>query len=120
MTTAPRLSDGKPGYYVPYFLQGPLIENDPRDYADETAVVRNAKQYVFMHPLGSVVTALIDAGLTLNWLHEHDAITWRMFDSLVQGRDRFVPMAEGALVAAGIFARGKSDRAPRKVSVIVV
>ena len=83
-----RLSDGKPGYYVPYYLQGPLIENDPRDYADETAVVRNAKQYVFMHPLGSVVTALINAGLTLNWLHEHDAITWRMFDSLVQDRDR--------------------------------
>jgi SAM-dependent methyltransferase len=83
-----RLSDGKPGYYVPYFLEGPLIENDPRDYADKTAVVRNAKQYVFMHPLGSVITALIEAGLTLNWLHEHDAITWRMFDSLVEGRDR--------------------------------
>lgn len=82
-----RLSDGKPGYYVPYFLQGPLIENDPRDYADERAVVRNAKQYVFMHRLGSVVTSLIDAGLTLEWLHEHDAITWRMFDSLVEGCD---------------------------------
>jgi SAM-dependent methyltransferase len=83
-----RLSNGEPGYYVPYFLQGPLIEDDPRDYADEMAVVRNAKQYVFMHPLGSVVTALIDAGLTLNWLHEHDAITWRMFDNLVEDRDR--------------------------------
>lgn len=83
-----RLSDGKPGYYVPYFLQGPLIENDSRDYADRTAVVRNAKQHVFMHPLGSVVTSLIEAGLTLNWLHEHDAVTWQMFDSLVEASDR--------------------------------
>jgi SAM-dependent methyltransferase len=82
-----RLSDGRPGYYVPYFLQGPLIEDDPRDYADEMAVMKNATQYVFMHPLGSVVTALIEAGLTLNWLHEHDAITWRMFDHLVKGSD---------------------------------
>jgi SAM-dependent methyltransferase len=80
-----RLPDRKPGYYVPYFLKGPLIENDSRDYADETAVLRNAKQYVFMHPLGNVVTSLIQAGLTLDWLHEHDAIGWRMFDSLVKG-----------------------------------
>ena len=85
-----RLSNGEPGYYVPYFLQGPLIEDDPRDYADEMAVVRNAKQdrSSCIRSLGSVVTALIDAGLTLNWLHEHDAIRWRMFDNLVEDRDR--------------------------------
>ncbi len=114
-----RLPDGKPGYYVPYFLQGPLVEDDPRDYADETAVVRNAKQYVFMHPLGSVVTALIDAGLTLDWLHEHDAITWRMFDSLVQGRDRlyrwpqepWLPMAYSLLATRSEHRDGCSQAA---------
>ena len=79
--------DGRPGYYVPYFLEGPLIYDDPRDYVDEAARLKNARQCTFMHPLGSVTTGLTDAGLTLKWLHEHDAITWRMFDNLVQGAD---------------------------------
>jgi len=29
------------------------------------------------------VTALLDAGLALDYLHEHDRITWRMFACLV-------------------------------------
>ena len=40
-----------------------------------------------MHPVGTVITTLINAGLTLNWLHEHNAITWRMFDNLVLSED---------------------------------
>jgi SAM-dependent methyltransferase len=81
------LPDGRPGYYVPYFLEGPLIQDDPRDYVDDAARLKNARQYTFMHPLSSVITGLVEAGLTLKWLHEHDAITWRMFDNLVQGAD---------------------------------
>ncbi len=30
------------------------------------------------------MTAVIDAGLRLDWLHEHDAVVWRMFDCLVE------------------------------------
>jgi hypothetical protein len=25
--------------------------------------------------------------MTLDWLHEHDAVTWHMFDALVRGAD---------------------------------
>jgi hypothetical protein len=81
------LLDGRPGYYVPYFLDGPLIEDDVRDYADTTAVVSNARQYVFIHSLASVITGLIDAGLRLDWLREHDAIAWQLFSCLVKGPD---------------------------------
>jgi SAM-dependent methyltransferase len=81
-----KLPDGKPGYYVPYFLQGALVEDDDRDYADPSAVLTNTRQHSFMHSLGDVVTGLIEAGLTLDWLHEHAAVTWRMFDCLVQDK----------------------------------
>jgi hypothetical protein len=40
-----------------------------------------------MHPLGAIVTALLDAGLRLDWLHEHDSVTWKMFEALVEGPD---------------------------------
>jgi len=78
-----RLADGRPGYYVPYFLQGAFVEDDARDYADPTAVLANTRQHTFIHTVSNVVTSLIDAGLTLEWLHEHDAITWRMFECLI-------------------------------------
>jgi SAM-dependent methyltransferase len=80
---APR-QDAMPGWFVPYFSDGPLIFDDPRDYADDTACLANARTYEWLHPLGEVVSALIGAGLTLRWLHEHDSVAWRMFEVLVK------------------------------------
>ena len=71
---------------MPYFLDGPLIEDDARDYADTTAVVNNART-MSSHPIASVITGLIDAGLHLDWLHEHDAIAWQLFSCLTKGSD---------------------------------
>ena len=76
-----------PGWFVPYFLEGPLALEDPVDYADDSARLRNARTYEWMHQVGAVVTALIEAGLALRWLHEHDAVPWRMFKLLVEGED---------------------------------
>lgn len=84
---APR-HDEMPGWYAPYFLREPLILDDPRDYANPNARLRNARAYEWLHPLGEIVTALIVAGLTLKWLHEHDGVPWPMFEALV-------PDAEG-------------------------
>jgi SAM-dependent methyltransferase len=84
---ASALPDGRPGYFVPYFLRGAFTYEDDRDYANPDVRLRNTRQHVFMHPLGTVVTALIAAGLELEWLHEHDAVPWRMFACLAQGPD---------------------------------
>lgn len=35
-----------------------------------------------MHPLGETLTALVDAGLSIDFVHEHDAVPWRMFSVL--------------------------------------
>jgi SAM-dependent methyltransferase len=79
--------DGRPGLFAPYFHNEPLVVEDPTDYADPDAQLANARTCEWIHPLGSVVSALIAAGLRLDWLHEHDAITWRMFKCLTEGRD---------------------------------
>jgi SAM-dependent methyltransferase len=79
--------DGRPGFFVPYFCNEPLVLDDARDYADPEARLVNSRTCQWIHPLGAVVTALIAAGLRLDWLHEHDAITWRMFTCLIEGAD---------------------------------
>lgn len=82
-----RQPDGLPGLTYPYFSRHPLELDDPSDYADATARLANSRTHEWLHPLGSVVSALIDAGLRLDFLHEHAAVPWRMFQAMVQGTD---------------------------------
>ena len=77
-------ADGRPGFFVPYFLTGTLELNDDRDYADPEARLVNARTDEFVHPLASVVTSLIEAGMSLDWLHEHDSVSWRMYACLAE------------------------------------
>ena len=79
--------DGKPGWFAPYFHAAPLVLENERDYADPTAKLSNRRTHEWIHPLGSVVTALVGAGLNLRWLHEHDGVPWPMFEQLVRGSD---------------------------------
>ena len=79
---------GRPGWFAPYFEPGPLAIDDVLDYANRTARLSISRSYSWMHPLGSVVTALIDAGLVIRFLHEHDGVPWPMFRCLVKGEDR--------------------------------
>jgi SAM-dependent methyltransferase len=76
-------ADGRPGFFVPYFLGEALRMDNDRDYIDPDARLKNTRTHQFMHPLAEVVMALLDAGLTLEFLHEHDRVPWKMFSSLV-------------------------------------
>jgi SAM-dependent methyltransferase len=78
---------GMPGYFVPYFSRAPLRIEDEFDYTDETAPLRNATTYTWLHPLGDIIGALRDAGLRLDWLNEHDRVAWRLFRQLVRDPD---------------------------------
>jgi len=90
-----------PGWFVPYFERDALVLDDPTDYADPAASLRNQRTYSWMHPLGETISTLIHAGLSLQWLHEHDSVPWRMFNCLVEGGDgmyrwpdkRWLPLA---------------------------
>ena len=80
-------TSGRPGWFVPYLVGEPVMINDPSDYADPAARLTNAQQVNWLHPLGSILHALQEAGLRLEWLHEHPRVTWRMFHCLVQDAD---------------------------------
>lgn len=81
---AASLPDGRPGFLAPYFSREPVVLDVTKDYVDETATLRNATTYTWIHPLGDIISSLLAAGLTLDWFHEHDAVTWRMFKILTQ------------------------------------
>ena len=82
-----KLADGRPGYFMPYLGRQPLVLVDHRDYADSSARLANATHVEWLHPLSDTIGGLIEAGLTLDWLHEHAQVPWRMFQMLVQKKD---------------------------------
>ncbi|MBN9515963.1 MAG: class I SAM-dependent methyltransferase [Alphaproteobacteria bacterium] len=82
-----KLPDGMPGYFAPYFQRAPLVMNDGFDYADPDARLVNATNVSWMHSLSSILGGLLEAGLSLDWLHEHAQVPWQMFHILVKRDD---------------------------------
>jgi SAM-dependent methyltransferase len=61
----------------PYFEHTePLVFDEPNTYADPDAVLTNSVTNSWNHGLGEIVTALLDAGLRLTQLVEHDSVPW--------------------------------------------
>jgi SAM-dependent methyltransferase len=76
--------DGLPGWYVPYLERTASMEDDPRDYADPEARLRNSRTWQWLHPISDILTALIQAGLRIDRFQEHDSCAWRVFDTLTR------------------------------------
>src|SRR5206468_3957002 len=56
----------------PYFPQAePLKLQTQGTYADRSAAVENATSYAWVHSVGEILTALLGAGLRLEFFHEH-------------------------------------------------
>lgn len=81
----PGAGSALPGPLVPYFERAPRLFDDATDYADPDARLANSRTVSWLHPIGDMLAALSAAGLRLDWLREHPAVTWRMFRSLVPG-----------------------------------
>ena len=79
---AASVEDGRPGLFAPYFSRKPVVMDVTHDYVDDTATLHNATTHTWIHTLGDLISSLLTAGLSLDWLHEHDAVTWRMFKIL--------------------------------------
>jgi SAM-dependent methyltransferase len=56
----------------PYFHTEPIEWDEPGTYADPAAETVNNRTMEWNHGLGAVVSALITAGLRIEFLHEHD------------------------------------------------
>lgn len=70
----------------PYFGPGRRWET-PGSYVDEAAPTEHNATWEWTHPISEVVTALIEAGLRLEFLHEHPMTLWQRFPFLERRGD---------------------------------
>lgn len=67
----------------PYFeLDHPSEYQDEYTYTDGPAL-KNTRNYEWNHGIGEIVTALIDAGLQMDFLHEHREVAWQALPWMV-------------------------------------
>jgi SAM-dependent methyltransferase len=72
----------------PYFAPPePLVEETQGSYADRTAAVENTRSYLWVHPLGEVLTALLEVGLRLQFVHEFPYCVYPRFAWMTRGED---------------------------------
>jgi SAM-dependent methyltransferase len=72
----------------PYFeRQQPTEYTDEYSYVDGPALTHK-RNFEWNHGIGEIVTALIDAGLRLEFLHEHREIAWQALPWMVPAGDQ--------------------------------
>jgi SAM-dependent methyltransferase len=65
----------------------PIIDETEQTYTRAADVLANKKTYSWQHPLSDIINGLIGAGMALNWLHEHAALTWPLFPNMTVSDD---------------------------------
>lgn len=60
-------------------LDTPLIFDEAQTYTGDARTITHTRNYEWIHPISDVVNALIQAGLVLDFLHEHDVVVWKAF-----------------------------------------
>jgi len=71
----------------PYFSKGAMHFEFDGTYADHDARLQHREDYEWNYPLGEVVSTLIDAGLVIEFLHEHAFTVFEQLPFLVKTED---------------------------------
>lgn len=64
----------------PYGGSTAFFDDSQGDYTTADAVFEHPESWEWNHGVGEVVTALANAGMTVEWLHEHPVVAWRLND----------------------------------------
>jgi SAM-dependent methyltransferase len=79
-----QILDGATGTVVTddYFDDAPQVNDWRWSYTGRSTPLAHQRSVQFQHTVGQMVTAIAEAGLHIEFLHEHDFDNWQRFDSL--------------------------------------
>jgi SAM-dependent methyltransferase len=97
--------DGRLELTVPYFERPePTVWEGDTTYVDGPKLERR-RIYEWNHGLGEIVTAIVEAGLRIEFVHEHREVPWRALPWME-------PVGPGAPGADGIYQSNRMWRLP--------
>ena len=77
----------EPGWVSDYFDREAHVDHESGTYADVAAPTEVNESWEWWRPLGDIVTAVADAGLRVEFLHEHPYCVWQLLPTAGQGDD---------------------------------
>jgi SAM-dependent methyltransferase len=83
-TLADPRSDGLLVVEYPYFETGGVRLSEPLSYVDHDEPLPSPAIVHFNHGLAQVITALMDAGMQLTAIEEHDTVPWNPLDDAME------------------------------------
>jgi SAM-dependent methyltransferase len=82
---AARNRGGKLTVEYPYFEQPePMVWNNDASYVETGAVIAHTSTYEWNHGIGETVTALLEEGMRITGLAEHDTVPWNALPGLME------------------------------------
>lgn len=84
----------------------PLVFDEAATYTGDARPLTNTRNYEWLHPVAEVVTAVLDAGMRLDFLHEHDRLAWRAFPHMVEAEDGLYRLPDTAVKIPLAFSLG--------------
>jgi SAM-dependent methyltransferase len=73
----------------------PLEFTPAQTYTGDPRPLVNARNFEWIHPVSDILMALIDNGLTVDRIAEHEVLPWAMFPLMVKGPDRLFRLPPG-------------------------
>ena len=67
----------------------------PMTYTGDDTRFANARGYNWNHPLSDIICGLVDHGLRIDFLHEHESVPWHMFPMMTTVGDGMYKLPEG-------------------------
>jgi SAM-dependent methyltransferase len=111
------MKEETPGNIVPFFdwrtpPDRPIVTDLPMSYNNDPSRLRHSRLHEWNHPLSDIIGALKNAGLRLEFLHEHEVIPWRRFSTMVPVSDRFyaLPAAAARMPLSFSLKASKSNK----------
>ncbi len=92
--------DDRPGVtglrvHYPYFASGePIRSDDDGTYTDRSEKIENRTTYDWPHPISEVLTAIIDAGLRIEFLHEFPVTPYEFHPAMEPAGDNLMRLTE--------------------------
>ena len=77
-----------------YHQKETIYEEYEGTYAEDGVTKMVSKDYSWNHPLSEVVNSLIKAGLSIEYLNEHDGSPYDVFPDLVKNEEGFYELSE--------------------------
>lgn len=71
----------------PYFNTEAITEEFDGSYAGGDFSLEHRRSHGFAHPIGEIITALVEAGLRIEFLHEHSWSFFQRFESMEADED---------------------------------